>query len=100
MGRLRRLAISGPFQSRLTAVKTIGRIRDLDNAPALIFLGKVITYRSLDHRSNQLATELMKRGIGREDIVAVRIERSPEMLIAILGILKAGAEDGPTVVES
>jgi hypothetical protein len=35
--RLRRLAISGPFQSRLTAVKTLSRIRDLDNAPPLIF---------------------------------------------------------------
>jgi hypothetical protein len=35
--RLRRMAISGPFQGRLTAVKTMSRIRDLDNAPALIF---------------------------------------------------------------
>jgi hypothetical protein len=35
--RLRRLAISGPFQSRMTAVKTLSRHRDLDNAPALLF---------------------------------------------------------------
>jgi hypothetical protein len=35
--RLRRLAISGPFQARMTAVKTLSRHRDLDNAPALLF---------------------------------------------------------------
>lgn len=35
--RLRRMAISGPFQARFTAVKTLGRVRDLDNAPPLIF---------------------------------------------------------------
>ncbi len=35
--RLRRLAISGPFQSRLTAVTTLSRHRDLDNVPPLIF---------------------------------------------------------------
>jgi hypothetical protein len=35
--RLRRLAINGSFQARLTAVKTLSRIRDLENAPALIY---------------------------------------------------------------
>lgn len=37
IARLRRMAVSGPFQARFTAVKTLGRIRDLDNAPQLIF---------------------------------------------------------------
>lgn len=37
IGRLRRLAISGPFEARITAVKTISRNRDLDNAPPLIY---------------------------------------------------------------
>ena len=37
IARLRRLAISGPFQARLTAVKTLSRVRDLENAPPLIF---------------------------------------------------------------
>ncbi len=37
MARLRRLAISGSFQGRLTAVKSLSRVRDLENVPALIF---------------------------------------------------------------
>jgi hypothetical protein len=37
LDRLRRLAVSGTFQARLTAVNTLARLRDLDNVPALIF---------------------------------------------------------------
>lgn len=37
IARLRRMAVSGPFSARLTAVKALSRIRDLDNAPALIY---------------------------------------------------------------
>ncbi|MCS6844357.1 MAG: amino acid adenylation domain-containing protein [Caldilineales bacterium] len=51
----------------------------------------VLTYRELDARANQLAHALRRRGIGVEDRVALCAERSPEMVIAILGVLKAGA---------
>jgi hypothetical protein len=37
VARLRRMAVNGSYQARLTAVKTLGRDRDLDNVPALIF---------------------------------------------------------------
>ncbi|HKX26842.1 MAG TPA: amino acid adenylation domain-containing protein, partial [Blastocatellia bacterium] len=50
-----------------------------------------LSYRELDRRANQLAHYLKERGIGREDLVGICAERSLEMVIAILGILKAGA---------
>ncbi|HZD30415.1 MAG TPA: amino acid adenylation domain-containing protein, partial [Candidatus Angelobacter sp.] len=41
-------------------------------------------------RSNQLARFLQKRGVGDQTLVGLMVERSPEMLVALLGILKAG----------
>src|SRR6202023_2059979 len=45
----------------------------------------------LDARANQLAWSLIAEGVGPEDIVAISMERSVEMVVAILGTLKAGA---------
>ena len=50
-----------------------------------------MTYAELNRRANQLAHVLISRGAGPEDLVAVLLRRSPEMIVAILGILKAGA---------
>jgi len=49
-----------------------------------------LTYRDLDQRANQLASYLRKRGVGRETLVAVCLDRSAEMTVALLGVLKAG----------
>jgi amino acid adenylation domain-containing protein len=49
-----------------------------------------LTYRQLDESSNQLAHYLAKLGVGRETLVGVCLNRSPEMITALLGILKAG----------
>jgi amino acid adenylation domain-containing protein len=50
-----------------------------------------LTYRELDAQSSALAVALRSRGIGSSDVVAVFLERSPEMIVGLLGILKAGA---------
>lgn len=60
------------------------------DATALVYEGFHATYSQLDRRSNQLARYLKERGVGPEIVVAVRLERSIELIIAILGILKAG----------
>ncbi|HEY6349974.1 MAG TPA: amino acid adenylation domain-containing protein [Candidatus Angelobacter sp.] len=52
--------------------------------------GKGFTYAELNERANQLAHFLMRQGIGREMLVGILAERTPELVICILGILKAG----------
>ncbi len=53
--------------------------------------GARLSYRELDQRANQLAQHLIGLGVGREDRVAVLMERSMGLVVAFLGILKAGA---------
>src|SRR5258708_25929551 len=60
-------------------------------AMALEFEGQRLSYKELNVRSNQLAHHLQKKGVKAEMLVPICIERSPEMMIGILGILKAGA---------
>ncbi|AFZ33307.1 non-ribosomal peptide synthetase (plasmid) [Gloeocapsa sp. PCC 7428] len=57
---------------------------------ALIYRNEQITYRELNCRSNQLAHYLQKLGISPETRVAICIERSPEMIVAMLAVMKAG----------
>jgi amino acid adenylation domain-containing protein len=59
-------------------------------AIALVFQEHQLTYTELDARANRLAHHLIAHGIGPETIVAVGLERSLEMVVALLGILKAG----------
>ena len=49
-----------------------------------------LSYRELNRRANQLAHYLQKRGVGPETVVGVCLDRSLEMIVAVLGILKAG----------
>jgi amino acid adenylation domain-containing protein len=58
---------------------------------ALIFNDTQMSYRELDTQSNRLAHYLMRQGITRENRIAIALDRSPTMIIALLAILKAGA---------
>ncbi|HZS44938.1 MAG TPA: amino acid adenylation domain-containing protein, partial [Blastocatellia bacterium] len=58
---------------------------------AVVIQEQVITYRQLNTRANQLAHYLRKLGIGPESLVGLLAERSIELEIGMLGILKAGA---------
>lgn len=49
-----------------------------------------LTYRELNEKSNQLARYLRDKGVKEDTIVAIMAERSPEMVVGIMGILKAG----------
>jgi len=57
----------------------------------LVFKDKRFTYAEIDKVSNQLAHTLIELGIKRGDRVAIYIENSPEAVISLFGILKAGA---------
>ncbi len=52
---------------------------------------RLLTYRELDERSDLLADRLTALGVGPEDPVGVFLERSPELIVAVLAVLKAGA---------
>lgn len=60
------------------------------DAVAVAFENQQLTYRELDLRSNQLAHHLRSHGVGPEVPVGICIERSLEMVVALLGVLKAG----------
>ena len=49
-----------------------------------------LTYRELNRRANQLARYLRKLGVGPETVVGICVERSLEMIVGVLGVLKAG----------
>ena len=61
------------------------------DAVALVFKEERLTYAALDRAANQLARLLMQKGVTAETLVPVCLERSMEMVIAIIAILKAGA---------
>ncbi len=60
-------------------------------AVAVVFEGEVMTYRELHHRAGALARRLRRLGVGPESLVAVAAERSLELVVALLGVLEAGA---------
>ena len=60
-------------------------------AVAARFAGASLSYGELNARANQLARRLRDGGVGAEQLVAVCIERSFDMLVALLGVMKAGA---------
>ncbi|HEX2079055.1 MAG TPA: amino acid adenylation domain-containing protein, partial [Longimicrobium sp.] len=61
------------------------------DAPAVVFGGETVTYRELDERANRLAHRLGRLGAGPEVRVGISLERSAEMVVAILAVLKSGA---------
>ena len=61
------------------------------DAAAVLSPGGALSYRELDEQANRLAHHLVKLGIGHETMVGVAMERSPELFVAVVAILKAGA---------
>jgi amino acid adenylation domain-containing protein/non-ribosomal peptide synthase protein (TIGR01720 family) len=60
------------------------------DAIALVFDDERLTYQQLDERANQLAHRLLALGVTRGTVVGVHLERSPEFVVALLAVLKAG----------
>jgi amino acid adenylation domain-containing protein len=61
------------------------------NEVAAVFENERITYDELNVRANRLAQHLRRQGAGLEEHVAICVERSVNMIVGLLGILKAGA---------
>jgi amino acid adenylation domain-containing protein len=60
------------------------------HAVAVVFGDRTLTYQELNRRANQLANHLRAMGVGPDVLVGVHLEQSPELVIALLGVLKAG----------
>lgn len=65
------------------------------DAVAVVAEQQRLTYRELDARANQLAHWLQRNGVGPDRPVPICVERSLEMMVGLLGILKAGAGYAP-----
>src|SRR5262249_15341804 len=65
--------------------------RRTPDAVAVLLGEERLTYRDLDRRANRLGRHLRGLGVGSGDVVGLCVERSIEMTVGLLGILKAGA---------
>ncbi len=68
-------------------------------AVAVVEGSREVTYRELEERAAGLARRLREQGVGLETRVAVCVERSVEMVVALLGVLKAGGAYVPLDAE-
>ncbi|MGA7893825.1 MAG: amino acid adenylation domain-containing protein, partial [Candidatus Sulfotelmatobacter sp.] len=61
------------------------------NALAVVHRGSSLTYAGLNQRANKLGRHLKGLGVGSEELVGILLPRCSELLVAMLGVLKAGA---------
>ncbi|WP_156856518.1 non-ribosomal peptide synthetase [Oceanobacillus sp. AG] len=66
------------------------QVERMPNQIALVYEGQKLTYRELNKEANQLARTLKIEGVGPDQLVGIMVERSPDLIVGILGILKAG----------
>lgn len=69
----------------------VNQARKTPQETALLFEGQEMAYATLDEKSNQLANFLVEKGVSAGELIVLCIRPSMEMIIALLGIWKAGA---------
>ncbi|MGX7825160.1 non-ribosomal peptide synthetase/MFS transporter [Actinokineospora sp. 24-640] len=84
-------ATARPFPDTTLHALVEAQVHRTPDAPAVTLDGKTLTYSELNANANRVAHRLRERGIGPESLVAVCANRSPELVAALLGVLKAGA---------
>ncbi len=83
---------SGEASSKQTLSQLFEEQADRDPAATALLCGeRSLTYGELNAASNAVAWQLRQYGVDRGSLVGLHLERSPEQLIAMLGIIKAGA---------
>jgi amino acid adenylation domain-containing protein len=83
-----------PFSGRATKVTLAqwfaNTVSQYGDHTALSYGQENLTYHELDTRAHQVAQFLQKQGIGPDKRVVICLERSPELIVAMLGVVKAG----------
>ncbi|WP_434039297.1 non-ribosomal peptide synthase/polyketide synthase [Pseudomonas aeruginosa] len=90
---------SGFPASPLVHQRVAERARLAPDAPAVLFDDQVLSFAELDSRANRLAHALIARGVGPEVRVAIAMQRSAEIMIAFLAVLKSGGAYVPLDIE-
>ncbi|WP_034045174.1 non-ribosomal peptide synthetase [Wocania ichthyoenteri] len=75
------------------------QVLKIPNLKALVFEEELVTYKVLNEKSNQVARFLTQKGIQKNDIVIVSLDRSLEMMFCIYGIIKSGAAYLPVATD-
>ncbi|AGZ50069.1 non-ribosomal peptide synthetase [Mycobacterium kansasii] len=90
---LRKVATGQQFSTTPTTMPALvaERAASSPDAVAVVYEDRQYTYRELNEEANRLAHWLIDQGVGTEDRVAVVLDKSPELVITALGVLKAGA---------
>jgi amino acid adenylation domain-containing protein/non-ribosomal peptide synthase protein (TIGR01720 family) len=78
-------------EGRSLAALISAQVAQTPQAPAVVSEHETLEYAELERRANQVAHWLRRRGVGRDDRVAVALERSTDLVVALLGVMKAGA---------
>jgi amino acid adenylation domain-containing protein/non-ribosomal peptide synthase protein (TIGR01720 family) len=85
-------SIERSYDNKQTLVSLFSqRVLQSPKAIALEFKDRQITYEALEAQSNQLAWYLLDQKVKPRELIAISMERSPEMIVGLMGILKAGA---------
>ncbi len=87
------LAHDAPLPAQRTWVheSIAAMARQQPDAPAVAGAGQRLTFAELDRAANQLAHHLVAQGMGPEKLVGVAMPRSPQLIVALLAVMKAGA---------
>jgi len=89
-------SFSGPDSTALPAANAsvtelfAAQVRAAPDAPAVQCEEDVLSYKELDERSDRVAAYLRNQAIGPDDAVGLCVERSPEWIVGMLGVLKSG----------
>jgi amino acid adenylation domain-containing protein/thioester reductase-like protein len=81
-----------PFPTDRTFIDCFNdRVKEAPDQPAIVFGDEQLTYAQLSAKANRLARRLLELGVGPEQLVGIVTEPSLDMIVAMLGIMKAGA---------
>ncbi len=89
---LRRVSAGDTFVAPVATLPAlvVEQVTRAPDAVAVVYEGRQYSYREINEEANRVAHRLIEQGIGSEDRVAVILDKSPELVITALGILKAG----------